>query len=208
MSLFNIFYISKKINKVLKPYIDVEVERLTNNIVLKSIHKSLNKKITSGEIKKESIETNNIYYDTEKINKLKNQITDDVQKDLLNLNNGKLNNIFLNDKVKKSRFKRIKEGVICDVSIDSIQNISLFANVSPTIPIKLVFNDQLNSDIDVDIKEYGINNVIVQVYLKIIIKEQVIMPLSSKRKKIVIREPISIDIIKGEIPKYYNSYLK
>ena len=57
-------------------------------------------------------------------------------------------------------------------------------------------------------KEYGINNVIVETYLVVTIKEQVIMPLSSKRKNIVIKEPLTIDIIQGSIPNYYNGYLK
>ena len=127
---------------------------------------------------------------------------------MINLDNGNIDNYFISEKIKKSRFKKIKNGILCDVSIDSIQDFSLFANVSPTIPIKLMFNDQLNSDIDVDIKEYGINNVIIQVYLVIKIKEQIIMPLSSKRSNIVIREPISIDIIRGQLPEYYNNYLK
>ena len=158
--------------------------------------------------KLENDDSQNIYYDTNKLNKIKNSITNDVQQTLIDLDNGNIDNYFISDKLKKSKFKKVKNGIVCDVSIDSIQNFSLFANVSPTIPIKLVFSDQLNSDIDVDIKEYGINNVIIQVYLIITVKEQVIMPLSSKRSNIVIKEPISIDIIRGKIPEYYNSYLK
>lgn len=192
-------------DKTLKPYIDIEVERLTNNIVLKSIHKSLDK---DYNFKLEDNKSQNIYYDTKKLNKIKNSITNDIQDTLINLDNGNINDFFISEKLKKSRFKKVKNGIICDVSIDSIQNFSLFANVSPTIPIKLIFSDQLNSDIDVDIKEYGINNVIIQVYLIVTVKEQVIMPLSSKRSSIVIKEPISIDIIRGKIPEYYNSYLK
>lgn len=192
-------------DKTLKPYIDIEVERLTNNIVLKSIHKSLDK---DYNFKLEDNKSQNIYYDTKKLNKIKNSITNDIQDTLINLDNGNINDFFISEKLKKSRFKKVKNGIICDVSIDSIQNFSLFANVSPTIPIKLIFSDQLNSDIDVDIKEYGINNVIIQVYLIVTVKEQVIMPLSSKRSTIVIKEPISIDIIRGKIPEYYNSYLK
>lgn len=211
VSILNTIYIDKSINSVLKPYIDIEVERLTNNIVLKSIHECLDDEFEYDifeQIKKQGVEDNNTYYDTKKLNKIKNKITDKVQYNLLNLDNGNIDNTFLADKTSKSRFKKIKNGIICDVSIDSLKKFSLFANVSPTIPIRLVFSNQLNSDIDIDVKEYGINNAIVQVYLKITIKEQVIMPLSSKRSNIVIREPILVDIIKGDVPNYYNGYLK
>ncbi len=209
MSVLNTIYIDKRINSVLKPYIDVEVERLTNNIVLKSIRESLDSDFEYDifeQIKKQNGES--VHYDTIGLNKIKNKITDKVENKLVNLDNGNIDDSFLNDKTRKSRFKKIKNGIICDVSVDSLKKFSLFANIRPTIPIKLVFSNQLNSDIDIDVKEYGINNAIVQVYLKIKIKEQVIMPLSSKRSNIVIREPILIDIIKGDVPNYYNDYLK
>ena len=209
MSVLNTIYIDKRINSVLKPYIDVEVERLTNNIVLKSIRESLDSDFQYDifeQIKKQNGES--VHYDTIGLNKIKNKITDKVENKLVNLDNGNIDDPFLNDKTRKSRFKKIKNGIICDVSVDSLKKFSLFANIRPTIPIKLVFSNQLNSDIDIDVKEYGINNAIVQVYLKIKIKEQVIMPLSSKRSNIVIREPILIDIIKGDVPNYYNDYLK
>lgn len=209
MSVLNTIYIDKRINSVLKPYIDVEVERLTNNIVLKSIRESLDSDFKYDifeQIKKQNGES--VHYDTIGLNKIKNKITDKVENKLVNLDNGNIDDSILNDKTKKSRFKKIKNGIICDVSVDSLKKVSLFANIRPTIPIKLVFSNQLNSDIDIDVKEYGINNAIVQVYLKIKIKEQVIMPLSSKRSNIVIREPILIDIIKGDVPNYYNDYLK
>ena len=209
MSVLNTIYIDKRINSVLKPYIDVEVERLTNNIVLKSIRESLDSDFEYDifeQIKKQNGES--VHYDTIGLNKIKNKITDKVENKLVNLDNGNIDDPFLNDKTRKSKFKKIKNGIICDVSVDSLKKFSLFANIRPTIPIKLVFSNQLNSDIDIDVKEYGINNAIVQVYLKIKIKEQVIMPLSSKRSNIVIREPILIDIIKGDVPNYYNDYLK
>ena len=39
------------------------------------------------------------------------------------------------------------------------------------------------------------------------VREIATMPISSKKKTIKIREPLSIDIIKGEIPKYYSGVL-
>ena len=208
---FNLFYIGKKIDKLIKPYIDIEVERLTNNLIVKRIHKSINKEKISDILlitKNNKNEIEKISYDTYKINKIKSNITLDVQNTLMDLNNGKVDNYFILDRIKKSKFSKVKNGIICDINIDSIFNSSLFANVGPTIPIKLVFSDQINSDIDIDIKEYGINNAIVEVFLVIKIKEQIIMPFSSKRKEIVIREPLTIDIIQGVIPNYYNEYLK
>lgn len=205
----NLYYINKKVNTILKQYIDVEVERFANNMVTKTIHEKITdidaseyliiNKNTSGDIEK-------ISYDTKALNNLKNNITKEVQQSLTNLDNGDVSEYFIPKRIKYGRFKKIKNGIICDITMGSINNTSIFANIGPAIPLKLTFNNQINSDIDIKIKEYGINNVMMEVYLIITIKEQIIMPLSSERKDITVREPISVDIIRGEIPKYYNNF--
>ena len=203
--MININYINRKIKDVVKPYIDVEVERLTNNIVNVKLHDIILKNDNINLIIDRNSDGNieKISYDTHRLNDIKNFINKEISDYLIKLNDGEIDDYFIPERIKNSKFKKYKNGIICDVSIDSIYNSILFANVGPTIPMKIVFNEQVNSDIDIEVKEYGINNMIVEVYLVVTIKEQIIMPLTSKRKNIVIREPLSIDIIQGKIPDYY-----
>lgn len=79
------------------------------------------------------------------------------------------------------------------------------ANIGPTIPIRLLFTSQVDSDIDISVEEYGINNVVLKLYLVVTLKEQINMPISSKRKDIIIKTPLSINIIKGKVPSYYHN---
>ena len=194
------FFIDKRVNVIIKNYLNVEVERLTNNIVSQVIRDSvISENIDSFLI----FDGDRTTYDTLKINKFKSVLHKKLSDALINLDDGYIDDYFIPNRVKTGRFKNIKNGILCDISLGSLRNSVLFSNIGPTIPIKLLFSSQINSDIDVDIEEYGINNVIVKIYYVVSIKEQVIMPLSSKRKTIKIREPISIDIIKGSIPNYY-----
>ena len=101
-------------------------------------------------------------------------------------------------------YKHIRNGIVCELSLGSIRNSLLFANIGPTIPIKLVFLSQNNVDIDFETAEYGINNIIVKMYLKVTLHEQITMPISSKRKEIVVKEPLTVHIIKGEIPYLFD----
>ena len=153
-------------------------------------------------------ELKNIEIDTSKLSEIENKIDERILDELINIDDGLLEDIFISKRVKTGRFKRIKNGIICDVSIGSIRGSTLFANVGPTIPIKLLFSSGMNSDIDVDVSEYGINNAIIKTYFNININEQITMPVSSKRKKISIKKIISVDIIKGEIPDYYTGLIK
>lgn len=194
---------------ILKQYINIEVERLANNIVNKSINEIManNKYEKFLVIDRENNDIEKISYNTSEINKLTNDVTNYIQKELLKLDDGYVDDFFISDRLKKGKFKNIKNGIICDVSLGSIKKSSVFANVGPTIPIKLVFMSQVKTDVDVKVKEYGINNVMVEIYLIVKVREVVSMPITSDSREIVVREPISIDIVRGNIPNYYGGII-
>ena len=144
----------------------------------------------------------------EQINEIENRIDKRIQKELIDIDNGIIDDYFIPKRVKTGRFKKIRNGILCDISIGSIRGSTLFANIGPTIPIKLLFSSGMNSNIDIDVSEYGINNAIIKVYFNVDINEQITMPISSKRKKIHIKKVIAVDIINGEIPDYYTGLIK
>lgn len=146
-------------------------------------------------------------YNTTKINEVENKLDVRIQHELINIDDGKIDDYFVPQRVRTGRFKKIKNGILCDISIGSIRGSTLFANVGPTIPIKLLFSSGINSNISVETSEYGINNVIIKVYFTVDINEQINMPVSSKRKKISIKKIIAMDIIRGEIPDYYTGLI-
>ena len=60
------------------------------------------------------------------------------------------------------------------------------------------------SSIETSISNYGINNAIVEVYAKVEVTEEVIIPFQTKRIKVVNNVPIAIKIIQGNVPDYYS----
>lgn len=191
---------------IIDQYINMEVERLTNNIVSREVSRIM---VESNHNRLLNIEKGNgvienISYNTKEINLLTDKISSDVHKKLLNLEAGDVDESFLVDSTRGGRFKHIKDGILCDVSLGSVKGSTLFANIGPKIPIRLTFIGQVNTDVDVKVREYGINNVIIEVDVIVKVTEHASMPLTSKKKEIVVREPISIELIKGEIPDYYN----
>lgn len=197
--------IDKRLNVILDQYINIEVERLTSNIVNRAVSEVMMKE----DYKSLLIigDNNSISYNTKNINKIIDSISLYVHQKLVNLESGDADFIFGIEKYRKSKFKNMDKGILCDISLGSIRNSSLFANVGPTIPIKLTFTGQVKAELDVKTKEYGINNVIVEMNVMVSVREQASMPLTSKHKDIVVTEPLSIEIIKGEIPDYYNGMI-
>ena len=189
----------------------MEVKRLTNNIVNKSVRETLAKGKYDNLLvisKDNNNEINKVEYDTKKINDLSNALLKNVQNSVEQMDSGQIESLFLYNQSKNMRFNKIENGIVLDVSMGNIYHSSLFANIGPTIPIKLVFAGQTDVDIDLKTKEYGINNIMVEIDAIIIVREITTMPISSKQKTIKIRSPISIDIIKGNIPENYFKMLQ
>lgn len=198
--------IDRRVNLIIDQYINIEVERLTNNIVSREVSRIMVESNHNSllNIEKGNGVIENISYNTKEINLLTDKISLDVHKKLLNLEAGDIEESFLVDSTRGGKFKHIKNGILCDVSLGSVKGSTLFANIGPKIPIRLTFIGQVNTDVDVNVREYGINNVIIEVDVIVKVTEHASMPLTSKKKEIVVREPISIELIKGEIPDYYN----
>lgn len=182
---------------ILLPYINVEVERLVTNVITKTINDEMN-----------NINVDSDFYNAVNLNKLENEIDERIFDELINIDDGMIDDFFIPMRVRNGRFKKIRNGILCDISIGSIRGSTLFSNIGPTIPIKLLFNSGIKSNIDIEINEYGINNAIIKTYFNIELDEQITMPISSKKKKINIKKIIDIDIIKGEIPNYYTGLIK
>ena len=59
------------------------------------------------------------------------------------------------------------------------------------------------SELETEVKPYGINNALVEVRVKLNANARVILPLVSKEINVINVIPISINIVNGSIPEAY-----
>ena len=76
-------------------------------------------------------------------------------------------------------------------------------NIGPKIPVKLELIDSINSSIETKVTEYGINNSLIEVSVKVIATIRTILPISSDDMEVQVIVPIAVKIIQGNIPEYY-----
>ena len=189
---------------------NIEVERVTSTIVNKAIHDL--QPINSNNLiiinRNSDKEIEQLSYNTNYLNEIKNNLIQNIQKELSKIENGEFEdyNLIQQDN-SKNKIKMWKNGFICEINLNSIRGSMLFGNVGPTIPIKLSFLGYAYVDINLETKEYGINNVIVQTNANITITSTITMPISSKKNNMTINQPISIEIVKGKVPNYYNGFI-
>ena len=146
----------------------------------------------------------NISYDTYQINLFQNELRDQIWEELQNIERGDFYSysLTMQDKLRK-KYPYFSNGYLCEVSMNSLRGSSLFGNVGPVIPIKLSFMGFVDSNIDVQIKEYGINNVIVEVDAIVTVSNMISMPISSRIHNVLVKQVLSMEVIPGEVPRYY-----
>ena len=187
VALFIINYFYDKFNKVILPLAEVDTRRYmtevintaTDNIKFDNNLFVINKD-NHNEIKM-------ITYNSNEATKLVNQITYNVQNKFNNENNSY---------------------VIEEIPLGIIFNNALLKNFGPMIKIKLKIIGNVLSELETEVKPYGINNALVEVRVKLKANGKIILPLVSKDILVSNVVPISINIVNGNIPEAYISSFK
>ncbi len=209
-SIIFIYYFANKLGSGLIKCAEDELNRLTSAIMSNCISKYLEQ--TEG-ISLITITRNNsgqierIEYDTKVLNQTRAKILDILDDDLDHLVRGDIEAIGLNlNKISDEYYERTKEGIIFTVSIGSSLGNPFFSNLGPKIPLNLTTVGDTSAEITTNIKEYGLNNALLEI--SIILKATTIihMPFLSKKVTVINTIPLSIELIQGTIPNQYLNY--
>jgi sporulation protein YunB len=129
-----------------------------------------------------------INYNSYEATGLINKITHNIQDEL-----DKLESVFDgNDKF-----------VVDEIPLGVIFNNALVRNFGPKIQIRLDIIGDVLSELETEVKPYGINNALVEVRVSLRSHARVILPLTSKDIDLINVIPISINIVNGNIPEAY-----
>lgn len=211
LSLLMIQLISKKTTKSIYNYTSIEAKRFGMFVINKSIDDEFLNRIDQNiftTTKNSNNEIQIIDFNTKKVNKILEQVTKKIQKNLINLENGNIDNIDLSNTFKGMNFQYIKHGIVCELPAGIIFSSYLQANNGPIIPVKLNFIGQVSVNLKTNVKTYGINNAYIEVLIHIEIEEQVSMPLQSKNVKVENDIPLTMKVIQGKVPNYYPSTIE
>lgn len=206
-SLTVIYYFNKILGKNLIVYAETEAKYLTNIVINNSIKKynqegnSANyliiEKNTKGEI-------NLISYNTKLINQATTKITEILETDLKNLTHANFKKINIKmDTIPKEYYDKIKEGMILTIPIGNITGNNLLNNIGPKIPIKIKLVDNVIANFKTKVKEYGLNNALIETYIEAKVTVVIKMPFISKKITIKNNIPLTTQIIQGSIPEYH-----
>ena len=178
ITIINYYY--KSFNKTFMAIAEIETRNYISNMINEATRDIkfdtslfMIEKNTDNEIKM-------INYDSYEATRLTNTITGNIQK-MLNSDNR----------------------VIGEMPIGIVFKNNLLRNMGPKIKIKIEIIGNVITELNTEVKPYGINNALVQVNVKIVANARVVLPLDSEEVRIENTVPISINIVNGKIPNAY-----
>ena len=125
-------------------------------------------------------------------------IKEQIEKDVIDLKNGKLYSpaIVFND------------NLILKVPYYSWSDNILLMNLGPKIFVKVNLLENVRGDLYTKVTSYGINSLLVNLYITIYIKESLLYPASSEQIEYNFDMLVASKVIQGKIPQFYNGIIE
>ena len=196
IAIIGIKVINDKITPIVINYSTSQMKRITSIIINRSINSDMLNKDDLDNLfivnKDNNIVT--ITLDSIIVNKITDIISDACEDNLRLVEEGKYQEL-------KKKFNIGREYFFVPSSI--IFKNTLFSAIGPSIPINIKYLGNVTSNLKTEVKEYGINNSLITIYVDINVEMMVILPFSSKEVNITNLVPIVIKMINGEVPQIY-----
>ena len=113
----------------------------------------------------------------------------------------------INNKIDKN-FKLNENGLFLKIPSGQYLNSSVFCNVGPQIPVKINFTGAVITNLKTKIKDYGLNNILVELYINVVFIEEIISPLNREKININYDILLSSKLINGRIPSFYGGVIE
>lgn len=191
-SIFLLIIFNKNTKPILLDYAKNKIELETKSLIVKTVNNEFNENKLKYEdffntISNKKEEIISIDYNTIKIEKLLNNIT-------LNL----INSL---KEVEDSTFSN--NNTVYYIPFGAITNLSSSNWIGPKIPIKVMTSGNIETRFETDIREYGINNLVLETYIIINVNTNILLPYTSSNVVVNHKIPIVKKIIEGKIPPVY-----
>lgn len=209
VSVALMFYlVNVRLTPIYLQYAEVQSNKIASLVVSKAINSRtadvMDVNDIIEEIPTDSPNMVTTKFKTDIINRVQADTITLVQTHLEQAEEGNLENLpYLDDIEYDPDAMEDNGGIVFFVPLGQATNIPLLGNLGPKIPIRFHVIGNVQSDVIYDIREFGINNAMVDVSIVIQVNVQVIVPLATKTTTIKQKIPVALGIIRGQVPQIY-----
>ena len=194
-SFIIIDYFAKKSREILLPM----AESITRKVVTMIINSACDESMIDDNLyvinKNNNDEIEMITYNSFEVTKLINEVTLNVENKLKEIENNQMDYYGNGD--------NLENGVIAEIPFGAIFGNSLIGNIGPKIKLRLNLLGDITSNIETEVKPYGINNAYVEMRISLEVTARIVLPFVSEKVIISNVIPISMNIVQGTVPEGY-----
>ena len=100
--------------------------------------------------------------------------------------------------------KQDSDGIVLALPFGIVSDSVLFSNLGPNIPVSIHFIDSVLSQVKTNVTDYGINNVLLEVYLNVKISYEIVSPVMEEEKTLEYQLLMDSKVIQGVVPNWFS----
>src|SRR5690625_5016319 len=97
------------------------------------------------------------------------------------------------------------DATVVEIPIGQATGNAILANLGPKIPVHFEIVGSLRSDVVHEIKEFGVNAALVEIYMPVTVNVQIVIPFSTSVAEVSTRVFIDSRLVMGSVPEFYSS---
>ncbi|MFD1039649.1 sporulation protein YunB [Virgibacillus byunsanensis] len=97
-----------------------------------------------------------------------------------------------------------KDPTVAEIPIGQATGNTVLANLGPKVPVHFEIVGSIESDVVHEVKEFGINAALVEIYIPVTVNVQIVIPFSTSTAKVSTKVFIDSRVIMGDVPEFYN----
>ncbi len=100
------------------------------------------------------------------------------------------------------------KSIVLKLPMGAVSSNIYTTNLGPKIPVKINYVGYLASALRISLEDYGINNVLISIYIDCSITNELIIPSSKREVKNDYHILVASKIIQGKVPEYYGGMME
>lgn len=97
-----------------------------------------------------------------------------------------------------------KDPTVVEVPLGQATGNTVLANLGPRIPIHFEIVGNLQSDVVHEVKEFGVNAALFEIYIPVTVNIQIVIPFSTMTTEISTKVFVDSRVIMGEVPEFFS----
>lgn len=97
-----------------------------------------------------------------------------------------------------------KDPTVVEIPLGQATGNTVLANLGPKIPVHFEIVGSLRSDVTHEVKEFGVNAALFEIYIPVTVNIQIVIPFSTMTREVSTRVFIDSRVIMGDVPEFYN----